>query len=294
MSRILIDNSTKNVQCPVCFSTNIHKIGDLQYDSNAELMYSTNAITLRNTPYLCECLECLSWFSQNIVSEADSIMLYSTGNSEKRWKTDIFENTVSDDILKIMKSILSLYKSANAKLLDIGCNTGELLDWAKANYHFDTFGLEYSESARKILINKTHTAYPSFNDISETFDIITAFDLVEHLYDFPDFMKHVEKLLKPNGMLLLLTGNNNCYEAKKLKNDWWYVLFPEHVIFPHYKAYENYDLKLYDYYKVSHFKFNKITLRSVIRKIIRLFSLRYSNFPFNADHHLIILQKKIT
>jgi 2-polyprenyl-3-methyl-5-hydroxy-6-metoxy-1,4-benzoquinol methylase len=289
---ILINNDVNNNLCPICFSTNIHKIGDLNYNLNpiGEVLYSTKVIKLKHTPYLCECSDCLSWFSQNIVKETDSVMLYSTGNSEKRWETQIFENAISDDMLKITNSVFSSLKK-NAKLLDIGCNTGELLDYVKANYHLNTFGLEYSESARKILIDKKHTAYDSFDDISETFEIITAFDLVEHLYNFPDFMKRCANLLKPNGILLIVTGNKNCSEAQKLKERWKYALYAEHIIFPEHKTYENYGLKLYDYYKVSRKEWNKITIRAIIRKIIRLFSLRYSGFPFKADHHLVILQK---
>ena len=76
----------------------------------------------------------------------------------------------------------------NNYVLDIGCNTGVLLDFAH-NYTKHTYGVEYSEMARKITARKGHKTYEYSIQIPENvkFDIIFAFDLIEHLYMVSSF-----------------------------------------------------------------------------------------------------------
>ncbi len=63
-----------------------------------------------------------------------------------------------------------------------GCNTGELLDFAKG-LGCQTSGLEYSGDSCEVIREKGHDAYQSFAEIDQQYEFITAFDLVEHLFD---------------------------------------------------------------------------------------------------------------
>jgi 2-polyprenyl-3-methyl-5-hydroxy-6-metoxy-1,4-benzoquinol methylase len=281
-----IDNSLKHTTCPICASHNIKKMGTLTYQ--LPITYSTTEISLFHTPELWKCDNCLSWFSQYIVNEQDSIELYSSGKSEERWDSDeIFEQTRTKDVCDILNS----YFIPDKQLLDIGCAAGALLDYAKAK-GCKTFGLEYSVSASAILREKGHIAFSSFEKIDRKFDIITAFDLVEHLYDFQMFIEQCKHLLNPGGVMIFMTGDNSSDVARRKKNEWWYASLCEHIIFPSRQAYTLSGLSELLYKTVSRFNVKKITKGEIARRFIRLFSKSYNKFPFQDDHYIIILKAK--
>jgi 2-polyprenyl-3-methyl-5-hydroxy-6-metoxy-1,4-benzoquinol methylase len=281
-----IDNPLKHIACPVCTSNKIKKIGAITYQ--LPIRYSTTEITLSHAPELWKCDNCLSWFSQYIVNEQDSIKLYSSGNSEKRWESDeVFEETRTKDV----RDILSQYFIQGKQLLDIGCAAGALLDYAKTK-GCKTFGLEYSVSANEILKKKGHVAFSSFEAIDRKFDVITAFDLVEHLYDFQIFIDQCKQLLNPGGVMIFMTGNNSSDVARRKKNKWWYVCLCEHIIFPSRQAYTLLGLSELLYKPVNRFNVKKITKSEIVRRFIRLFLKTYNKYPFKEDHYIIVLKAK--
>jgi len=51
----------------------------------------------------------------------------------------------------------------------------------------------------------------------------------------PHFLSYIKEILKSKGFVVLLTGNNNSIPAKIFKNNWWYLRFSEHIVFPSIK-----------------------------------------------------------
>ena len=104
--------------------------------------------------------------------------------------------------------LLRKYKK-KGKLLDFGCGTGWFLEGAK-NY-FDSYGVEYSDSIREWLLKKFNIkAFKTLEDIThEKFDIITAFDVIEHVPSPLNLLKNLKKKLKKNGIILIYTPNFN-------------------------------------------------------------------------------------
>jgi 2-polyprenyl-3-methyl-5-hydroxy-6-metoxy-1,4-benzoquinol methylase len=113
------------------------------------------------------------------------------------------------DVIKAIKPF-----SPHAKLLDLATGTGHLVYRAlKAGY--DAIGIDIS---RKI-IERVHNLYPflrtriKYGDINasflnnNTYDVITATEALEHLYDPINFFKRTYELLKPGGVLAYTTGN---------------------------------------------------------------------------------------
>lgn len=114
-------------------------------------------------------------------------------------------------------------KDKNAKLplkgkrvLDMGCGGG-LMSEALAKLGADVVGVDASvetltiarEHAQKSDLNidyREGTA-ESLAEGNEQFDIIVAFEIVEHVDNLPLFMKSLAKLLKPEGQMLLATLN---------------------------------------------------------------------------------------
>ena len=280
-----IDNNLYRDICPICSSNEIGKIGPISYDKS--LVYSSIEIDLKRQPELWSCNCCKSWFVQNIIPESESIRLYSQGSATSRWGNNLFVKTHSEDIVKILNN----YLSRNKSVLDIGCCDGAFLDYAKAKGCV-TFGVEYSEDACICLRNKGHKVFNCLDDITDSFDIITAFDLVEHLYNFPSLIADVGKRLKANGYLIVITGDNCSKEAFEQLNKWYYVSFPEHIIFPSIFSYRKLGF-LVDYSKKIYPGINlKWTLSRIMRKIILVFSVNYSGWPFKKPNHYIVILKK--
>jgi 2-polyprenyl-3-methyl-5-hydroxy-6-metoxy-1,4-benzoquinol methylase len=108
------------------------------------------------------------------------------------------------------------YRRANAgglHLLDIGCGNGSFLARAKKQ-GFVCEGIEACEALAGAVRNKldcpVHNTLLSECDFpAESFDIVTMYDLVEHLQDPIRDIRRVHSWLKPGGILFLLTPNDN-------------------------------------------------------------------------------------
>lgn len=113
-------------------------------------------------------------------------------------------------------------------LLDIGCAMGVLLDEAK-KVGFAVRGVDISQDAvdfcRKKGLNVSRT-WPK-----TPFDVVTAFEVIEHERDPLGMMRRVHSLLKKGGIAVLTTPNHSSL-WRKIMGKWWVGYHhPEHVTF---------------------------------------------------------------
>lgn len=232
-------------------------------------------------------------FKQNSVNEADSVMLYSRGNAISRWSSaaaktrNTFLSKKTAAMQKCLKDIL--LKSQN--VLDIGCNDGLFLDDAR-RFGLKTAGVEYSCEARSLCSAKEHIVFSSLDEVNSSYDLITAFDLVEHLYDISSFLTKCKDLLAPGGRIVVITGDPECLMARAARQNWWYTSFPEHVVFPSLRYFSMIDeLVLEDNLSVRH---SRQGFEFPIRLVRALMGICY-NRKFNGlsglwpDHNIVVL-----
>lgn len=150
-----------------------------------------------------------------------------SSSSNQKWSSSKFEDSKGREIIDILSKLFC----KDAKVLDVGCNTGELLDFAKAK-GCHTFGIEDSLDSVALLKQKGHKVLSSQSENISYYDVITAFDLVEHLYNLPKFIENCYSQLVENGYLLLLTGNISSISSVLTSSNWWYVRYPEYIVFP--------------------------------------------------------------
>jgi len=123
--------------------------------------------------------------------------------------------------------------AAMGKLLDVGCGEGYFLTFARQR-GWDPYGVDTSpeaiEAARKWLGDRVscqtlqEAAYPS-----ETFDVVTLFEVVEHLPDPVAHLQEVWRILKPGGWIFLSAPNFASVE-RRLFRQWWVGLdAPRHL-----------------------------------------------------------------
>jgi 2-polyprenyl-3-methyl-5-hydroxy-6-metoxy-1,4-benzoquinol methylase len=118
----------------------------------------------------------------------------------------------------------------NGRILDVGCSTGDFLACAKSR-GWKVHGVELSKHtsniARKSLdCEIRHGTFESSNFEAEYFDVVTMWDVVEHVLEPRAIVKEAFRVLRPEGALVLFTPN---YDAltRRLIFDRWSALTPE-------------------------------------------------------------------
>lgn len=124
------------------------------------------------------------------------------------------------------------------RYMDIGCNKGFLL--ATAHEHgWDVYGIELVRELIRPFINsypqyKDHVFSERFEDAKEnvekeSFDLITAIDVVEHFEDVIGDLQGIYNLIKPGGVFLIQTPDTACERADQEKCDWGALKPLEHL-----------------------------------------------------------------
>ena len=99
---------------------------------------------------------------------------------------------------------------SHLRILDVGCSNGRFIDVALKNGH-EAWGLEFSESAiaaasPNIQERIIHGDANTIDELGmESFDVVTAFDLIEHLFDPTTFLRNLRKVTSKNGIVVFTT-----------------------------------------------------------------------------------------
>jgi len=284
----LIANQARYERCPLCSSDRIEAVGAIPYESPTR--FSTNDVEFAAAPQLWHCDDCGSSFVQNVVPEEVAVSLYTSGEIGERWSSEPFETIKPKDQLECLER----YFRDGARVLDIGCNTGELLDFARSR-GCQTAGVEYSAASRRVLEKKGHAAFPSLADVSGQYDVITAFDLVEHFYDIPDFFRRCKALLRKGGVLVILTGDIGSPTARLCKSNWWYLKYPEHIAFPSRKYFARHSgLSVERWLRTYASKGYRAGWGEILGQLARgVVRRQYSGLPsIGPDHVMVVLKRE--
>ena len=123
--------------------------------------------------------------------------------------------------------------AGRGKLLDYGCAVGFFVKVA-ADAGWDATGYERSAWAAgygreklglNIVVGRGDDSPPFDNQ----FDVITMWDVLEHLEDPRAVLQSVARWLKPGGLLALNTVNGASYGARRAGADWRHIAPPHHL-----------------------------------------------------------------
>lgn len=146
-------------------------------------------------------------------------------------KKGVLENVyalVKRFTLSRKQKLISHITPSKGKLLDIGAGTGDFLSHCKIK-GWEVVGTEPNESARELAKTKGVAVQKSIEEISGSFDIITLWHVLEHVYDLEDQINWLAKRLKENGRLLVAVPNYNSYDAKHYNEFWAAYDVPRHL-----------------------------------------------------------------
>lgn len=140
------------------------------------------------------------------------------GNSLHRWRD--------------RRAALLQYKQGGA-LLDLGCSSGSFLEYLKGE-PWKLYGIEMSADCGKVAQEKSG-AQVFVGDVldapfpPESFDVITCFDVLEHLYEPRRVMAKVMGWLRPRGIFYVLVPNIESAEARVFGSYWGGLELPRHL-----------------------------------------------------------------
>lgn len=137
------------------------------------------------------------------------------------------------NMTRYLRRIIQFKK--HGKILDVGCAMGFLLELASQK-GFDTYGIDVSDYAVKIAQkkfgNKIQLSPLSHATLKEKFfDVITMFDLIEHLKTPREDLQKLRNSLKDDGILIIQTGDVESLWAKRMKKNWHFFAPPQHLFF---------------------------------------------------------------
>lgn len=174
---------------------------------------------------LIECMKCGLQFLDPIPDKKNLDKIYS--NYYKAWDIDASEREVSRMKSKTFSGYLKKITGylSSGTLLDIGCATGELLQVAQG-MGFDVYGVEISPDGirrcrEKFGENRIIGAHIKAGDFPcEFFDIIALSDVIEHVREPTIFLNTLYNLLKPGGLLMIVTPDTSSWTRKIMKRHW--------------------------------------------------------------------------
>ncbi len=205
--------------CPLCGSGQV-----------AELLVAPDRFHLRKQVYrLVRCSSCTGvWLDSPPKPEEmglhytedyhKGIMAGGEGDIASRWKDP--------------QRRITHYKQGGA-ILDIGCSSGGFLSTMKEP-SWKLYGIDMEESTAERARANTGASVFVGDAVAApflpgTFDVITSFDLLEHVYSPRELLTKVFEWLKPGGIYYAMMPNIESWEAKLFGGHWYGLELPRHL-----------------------------------------------------------------
>lgn len=130
---------------------------------------------------------------------------------KKGYEERIPKSKKLQNFLHVLKKIKQT--KAQGKFMDIGCATGVFLDMAQKE-GYNVTGVDVSEFActyakENFGIKTLNGKLEDLHIPEKSFDIITMWDVIEHVPDPHKFLKEVHRVLKDDGIIFILTINDS-------------------------------------------------------------------------------------
>ncbi|MBU1632519.1 MAG: class I SAM-dependent methyltransferase [Nanoarchaeota archaeon] len=142
-----------------------------------------------------------------------------------------FERSLKNKVFK--KHLKEIEKrSKKGLLLDLGCGNAYFLKFAK-NSNWDIQGVEMSPDASQFAnkqgLNVMNSSIETANLPKNNYDVITMFNVLEHLKNLNVIMKHNYDILKNDGTLLIEIPNIESLQLIIFNKNWCHLDLPRHI-----------------------------------------------------------------
>ena len=186
-------NASNNI-CPICASSDLRSLPVQLRDSDEH--------------HVLKCNQCSHVFLNHFDHIDDDFYAKGGITKDRPFGSEIearlrhFDEENQERIRRIGNLVV------NKAVLDFGCGAGALLERVAAKA-VKAHGVELNVHFREYLLTKGHTVFSWVGDISEQYDVILAFHVLEHLKDPVGALKELKRLVKPGGVIYLEVPNIN-------------------------------------------------------------------------------------
>jgi 2-polyprenyl-3-methyl-5-hydroxy-6-metoxy-1,4-benzoquinol methylase len=184
--------------------------------------FSPSAHTTGGHGDLLECAECGAIQQPVLPAGAELRDLYRDMTDDAYLGEEAGRRATGERLLDLMGGFVP-----GGRLLDVGCGPGLLLDEARRR-GYETVGLELSREsathARDALgLDVRELALEDFADDGDPpgFDVVVLADVIEHLDDPVDGIARCARLLRPGGVLCVVTPDPSSVTARVAGSRWW-------------------------------------------------------------------------
>ena len=211
--RLLVDEKTgllseeysELVSCPLCDSR------------RSRVLFVKEGYTF------VRCRDCALVFTNPQVKEDLLFEAYRAGSANDLWVDVLTSETQLKTDEKKYNEILDSLESLNplkGRLLDIGCSIGFFLHLASKR-RWEVTGLELGERAsqyarEKFGINVRNQTLQGACFADALFDAVAVLGILEHLKRPREFLREVNRVTKPSGVLVAITPNVDSLATKIL------------------------------------------------------------------------------
>jgi len=184
---------------------------------------------------IVECDHCGLKFVDPLPTEEVIEEFYNKHKQPTQERIEIYLKTRASRDRRDQRKLKLLEKIQKNKgqLLDIGCGMGLFVKnaadhgWKAQGVDLDREMIDFGK--------KTFGANLSCSMLSELpeghFDVITMFNLIDHLQTPVSFLKEVERILKPNGIIYTNLHDAGGWKARKYQADWSAYCPPMHLYY---------------------------------------------------------------
>ena len=178
--------------------------------------------------YLYRCRRCLLGFRHPRRAKSELDALYANGVSTTwEWTPSARADW------RLAEAAIRAYGNASPSVLDIGCFDGSFL--ASLDHGATRAGIEIMPEAAAIAerrgVRLLGADFECLRHAADRFDVVTAFDVIEHVEDPFEFLTLLRSASKPGGLLIISTGDLDAQTWRLMKNRYWYCALPEHISF---------------------------------------------------------------
>lgn len=135
---------------------------------------------------------------------------------------------------RMRRELIRKHKPTPGRVLDVGCAAGYFLQTMR-ELGWQTVGVELSEymarhAREQMGLPDVRAGSIETQDFAEqSFDVITFWDVIEHLEDPRPSLKRAAQLLKRDGIIVIETQNVESTFAKLMGKRWQHYKYEEHL-----------------------------------------------------------------
>lgn len=189
----------------------------------------------RRNRRLLRCTACgFAWVPDGVLQTARALSIYEDQEFDLYSReTDYYRDEGAEDAARAKVEWVGRFVRAGGRLLDVGANVGTFVRHAAER--FDAVGIDPNPGA--VAWGREHIGgHVEVGSIQQEvagfvgrFDVLTMFDVIEHLDDPAAALQQCRRYLRSGGMLFITTPDIGSVSARLLGRAWYYVDLEQHV-----------------------------------------------------------------